>query len=69
MEIIAELKEWFRKILLMNKGHGVNVVACSDNVMLEYLYCKKGVVPPCHDLILRLKAVRVWVEDEFPDLP
>ena len=41
IEIIAELKEWFRKIIRLNKGHGVNVVACSDTVLLQFLNCKK----------------------------
>ena len=69
LDVISQLRECFKKILRVNKGHGVSVIACSDSVLLNFLKCRKGMLPPCSDLILCLKALRVWVDDEFLDLP
>ena len=59
MELIAELKQWVKKIIRLNKGHGIDVIVCSDFVLLQFLKCRKSVIPSVSDLILRLKAVRV----------
>ena len=55
---IAEVKEWFKKLLRINKTHGVNIVACADSVILAFLKAPKGIVPSTIDLALRLKAVK-----------
>ena len=66
---IQELKAWFKKLLRVNKNHGVNVVACSDPVLLPFIKAGRGVLPNVADLCLRLKAVHVSIDDDFPDLP
>ena len=66
---IAELKEFFKKLLRINRSHGINVVACADEVILTFLKSAKGKIPGIADLAVRLKAVRMNIDDEFPDLP
>ena len=69
LEAIIELKQFFKKILRINRSHGVGVVACTDDVILPFMKAPKGVIPAITDLSIRLKAVRVSVDHEFPDLP
>ena len=66
---IQELKEFFKKLLRINKSHGVNITACADDVILAFLKTPKGKIPEVNDLCVRLKAVRMSIDDEFPDLP
>ena len=66
---IFELKEFFKKLLRINKSKAVIVVACADEVILTFLKCPKGKIPNVNDLAVRLKAVRLSIDDEFPDLP
>ena len=67
---IQELKDWYKRLVRINKSHGASsVVVCADTVLMNFIKAPTGTVPNPFDLALRLKAVRVSLDDEFPELP
>ena len=53
----------------MNKGHNYQNNPCTDQLLVDLVKTKKGMFPNIDSLSVRLKAVRVAIDDEFPDLP
>ena len=68
-ENIAAMKDWFKKILRMNKDKAISVRACTDTILLNVLNCKKGFLPPEGEMLTRLHAIKHGLDDEFPELP
>ena len=67
-DCVMHLKAWVKTIIRRNKYLNLNVTASSDPVMLEYLKCRKGVLPDPEPLARRLHAIRWGIDKDFPEL-
>ena len=66
MTTLMNMKDWFKKVLRMNKDKKITARACTDTLLMDLLNCKKGSLPSYNNMLNRLRAIRHPLDEELP---